>query len=200
MKKTTIVFSSLLILSALCGVVYAGTESPYDSGVQTNIYFCKMVNVNGTYELQPLATRYTGENDYGRYTFVSVSNDLEAGDYAIVQNTSKGIELIRSVSLTPSGTPVPEYVMLTLELTNDDLPEPLEILQDQAGSPALTPLPTTPDLNAGTSVSPASPASQVSPAAQASAAPSATKSPGSLSVVLIGLGISGIVLHTFRRQ
>jgi hypothetical protein len=183
MKKIIITLCAVLILLASGGVVFAETTAA--SGVTTNVYFCKMTKVGEKYEFEPLPTQYTGENDYGRMTFVSTAPSLQSGDYAIVQDTPDGIKLIQSLKLEALGTPTPEYTLLTLELTKTDLPVPLEIIKDQSAATVTSPAATTPASTAA-----ATPLTTSS----ASANPTTAKSPLSPLTVLGALGLSGIAL------
>jgi hypothetical protein len=180
MKNTVLLVISLLILLAIGGSAAAGGASSADTGVRTNVYFCKMIKVNNTYEFEPLLTLYTGENDYGRLTFVAGAENLIRGDYALVQNTPKGLELIQTLLIEPTGSMTPEYVLLNLELTKDQLPVPLEILNEPTPSGTSAPLVTDSVTPAGSMV-------------PKTALPAATKSPASPLTALICLLITGIL-------
>ena len=186
MKNIAVKICAVLILLSIGGVVYAET-----TGVTTNVYFCKMTKAGDTYELEPLATQYTGENSYGRMTFVSVSDKLETGDYAIVQDTSDGIKLIQSLSIETSGEPAPEYTMLNIELMKSDLPETLKISTDAGAAQTttlITPAPASTAVSAPVASSPAT------------AVPATTKSPVGPLTVLSSLGICGIAYLSRRRM
>jgi hypothetical protein len=86
-----------------------------------------MLQNGDTYSFEFLPTLFVGTNEYGRLTFVTGSENLTAGDYAVVQVTRNGTKLVQSLRLEKYGTAVPEYTMLTLELRKEELPEPLEI-------------------------------------------------------------------------
>jgi hypothetical protein len=79
------------------GVVCGEVASSADTGVTTNVYFCKMITLGDKYEFQPLLTLYTGENDYGSLTFIAGAEKLESGDYALVQDTPGGLEIIQTL-------------------------------------------------------------------------------------------------------
>jgi hypothetical protein len=198
MSKITVLLCTTVILLAFCAAACAETPLTSGSGAMTNVYFCKMTKVNETYELEPLPTLFTGQNDYGRYTFVSISQNLSAGDYAIVQETADGLKLVQSLSIEPTGSPAPEYTMLTLDLAKDELPATL-VIKDTAANTAV-PATTQAPASAST-VSGSAPASgtTVAPAGTA-AQPAATQSPASPLAVLAGLGISGVLYLSFRRR
>ena len=185
MKNTVLLFISLLILLAMCGAVSGEVVSSADTGVTTNVYFCKMIMVGEKYEFQPLLTLYTGENDYGRLTFIAGAEKIESGDYALVQETPGGLELIQTLTIEPIGSATPEYVMLNLEIRKEDLPVPLKIIGDSGTSVTPAPIATT-------SIAP------VVTTVAATAVPAATKSPVSPLIIPAAMGITGIV-YTMRR-
>jgi hypothetical protein len=182
MKNITISVLILFTLLMIGSPVTAAGSSSADAGVMTNVYFCKMIKVGNNYEFQRLLTLYTGENDFGRLTFIAGNETIDNGDYAIVQDTPTGIQIIQTMKIEPQGSETPEYVLLNLELRKEQLPVPLKVISG-TGSPA------TPAAAATTSS--AGPAGTTS---AASAVPTATaKSPVSLLTLIVATGIAGLV-------
>lgn len=177
MKKIVLViFSACILLAIACPASAEETSDPV-TGVYTNVYFCKLVEVGDTYELEPLTTQYMGRNSLGRLIFAVGTDNLESGDYALVQGTPDGIEFIQTLNIEPSGSATPEYVFLKIELREQDLKSPLEIYDQE-----FTETPGTPDET--TTV----------PAEQ----PESTKTPlGTVSVLLAGL-IAVFCVFIFR--
>lgn len=177
MKIRSILLTAAIILLAMAGTVSATEPASTDAGVVTNVWFCKMTKSGNSYELEPLPTLYTGKNDYGRLTFITGANDLHTGDYALVQTTADGTELVESLTITKGGTETPEYTMLTLEFREDALPAPFEILGDPATYLAGTTPTVEPEITA----------------TALKTTPTTAKSPVSLLVIVIGLGIACIL-------
>ena len=188
MKNTMLFVISLLILLAMGGFVSGEAASSAETGVVTNVHFCKMIKVGDKYEFQPLYTLYTGENDFGRLTFIAGAEKFENGDYALVQDTPGGLELIQTLKIEPSGSETPEYVILNLQLTKNQLPVPLKLLGDSGT--LKTPAPIAP--TSTTLVTTPSAAAAVT-AVATMAMPAPTKSPVSPLILFAALGITGLV-------
>jgi hypothetical protein len=130
-----------------------------------------MIPNGNTYTFDILPTLYVGLNDYGRMTFITGAENISTGDYAIIQDTQKGTQLIKVIRLTTYGNLTPKYTILTLELNDEDLAEPLDI-------------PFGFDTNT-TSISQA--------ASTTPAVPTATKAPVSMATIMAGLCIAGFI-------
>jgi hypothetical protein len=193
MKKTVIVFIFLLVVLMMSSVVCAESASPSDTGVATNVIFGKMNNVGMEYEFQPLLTQFTGTNDWGRYTFVVGTQNLEKGNYSLMQQTPEGLQLVQSYKIEPLGSATPEYALLTLEVRKEDLPVPLQFTGNAGISEIASPVPTSAALEV-TSSAPALTTVTMT------AVPSSTKSPASPFILFTAIGIAGIICVTFRRS
>jgi hypothetical protein len=170
----TLILVAVIVLG-IVGTVQAADDPAFNSsGVISNVWFTKIVNTNGTYTFDLLPTLYTGLNDYGRMTFVTGGENLSTGDYAIVQVTQNGTEILQVLQLTKYGTITPDYTILTLELTREDLAEPLYI----------------PD-GTGTDTTMAQEGSF--PAQGTTPAAAATRAPAGMATVLAGLCIAGFI-------
>lgn len=144
-----------VIVLGLCGIAQAADGPAFNaSPVITNVWFAQMIKTNDTYTFALLPTAYTGLSEYGRLTFISGATDIPSGDYAIIQVTRNGTELIRSLKVTRYGNSTTDYMMLRLELNKEDLVEPLyfpdlaipdreSTLQAQALNTTQVPQPTT---------------------------------------------------------
>jgi hypothetical protein len=181
MKNIALLSLCLLILLAMAGTVSGEVASSNDTGLMTNVHFCKMIKVGEKYEFQPLLTLYTGVNDWGRLTFIAGMEKLEKGDYALVQETPGGLELIQSLKIEPSGSATPDYVMLNLEIRKDQLAVPLKILEEPGTSETPAPIATTATAPVTTAIT------------AATAVPTATKTPVNPLSILAAIGIAGIV-------
>jgi len=135
--------SAFILLAITCT---ASAEETADavSGVETNVYFCKMIEVGDNYDLEPLPTLFMGTNNLGRLIFAAGSDNLEKGDYALVQNTPDGIQFIQTLKIEPSGSGTPEYVILKLQIREEDLKAPLEIYGLETEEPTLAETNETP--------------------------------------------------------
>jgi hypothetical protein len=190
--KTNLFILAVILFLAAAGTAGAADPQPAGTGVLTNVWFCKMLQNGDTYSFEFLPTLFVGTNEYGRLTFVTGSENLTAGDYAVVQVTRNGTKLVQSLRLEKYGTAVPEYTMLTLELRKEELPEPLEISYGPsvAATPAAEPTVSVP-----------SPESTAPAGTATTPIPAATQSPQSLAILLAATGIAGIVSTLrMRRQ
>jgi hypothetical protein len=177
MKMRSVLFISAIFLLVIAGGVSATETTPADTGVATNVWFCKLIKTGNSYELEPLPTMYVGKNDYGRLMFITGSKNIESGDYAVVQTTAEGTELIETLTITKGGTETPEYTMLTLEFQEEALPAPLEFKVDAEETATETPT-TAPETSATTTA----------------------KSPVGIPAVLAGVMVAGILTAMrFRR-
>jgi hypothetical protein len=188
MKKTGILIISALILLFLGGVVSGDTAAAVPQGTLTNVVFCKMNSAGTSYDFIPMVTLYTGENDYGKLTFITGSDKITAGNYAIVQQTPNGLQLIKSFTINPHGNVTGFRTFMRFALTKDQLVVPLAAItgQDSATPAAKAPLTSAPSAE-GTNPVPTV-TSQAAPMASTPA-----KSPVSLPVILAGAGIAGII-------
>jgi hypothetical protein len=193
MKKTVIVAISLLVVLMMSSAVCGESASPSDAGITTNVIFGKMNTVGVNYEFQPILTQYTGTNDWGRYTFVAGTENLEKGNYTLMQQTPDGLQLVQSYKIDPLGSATPEYVLLTLEVNKEDLPVPLQFTGTSGIGGISSPAPT-----AAASVV-TSPAPSLTTVAM-TAVPAPTKSPVSPFVPIAAMGIAGIICAAFRRS
>jgi hypothetical protein len=193
MKKTVILLISLFVVLIMSGAVCGESASPSDTGVTTNVIFGKMNNVGMEYEFQPFLTQYTGTNDWGRYTFVAGADNLEKGNYSLMQQTSSGLQLVQSYKIEPLGSATPEYVLLTLEVNKEDLPVPLQFTGNSGITGISSPVPTPAAL---VTTSPAPSLTTVT----TTAVPVPTKSPVSPFILLTALGIAGIICVASRRN
>lgn len=176
MGYRTILIAGLLLLPLVCGVSAETGGDLY--GYETNVYFCKLVPEGDNYMLEPLPTLYLGKNSLGRLIFASGTDKLEEGDYALVQETSDGFGFIQSLTIEPSGTGTPEYVILKLEIRESDLKAPLEYTGAAVSEPMVpeTTVPGTPDMTYPSST------------ATVTSQPESTKTPlSTVSVIMAGL-------------
>jgi len=134
--------SACILLAMICPVSAEETADAV-SGVETNVYFCKLIEVGDNYDLEPLPTLFFGKNDFDRLIFATGSDNLDSGDYALVQMTEDGIVFIQTLTIEPSGSATPEYVILKLEIREQDLSVPLEINEPEP-EPSKTPTIKTP--------------------------------------------------------
>jgi hypothetical protein len=165
----------LLIAAIVLGIIgTAGAAEEAASNltpVTTNVWFARMTETNNSYLFEVLPTGYIGLNDYGRMTFVAGARNMSTGEYAIVQQTRNGTALLKVLRITKSGDIMPEYTMLTLELNDEDLVEPLQF-------PAETGTDKTTLSQAASTTTPV---------------PIATKAPVSMATIMAGLCIAGFI-------
>ena len=173
-----LIFIAVIVLLITGTVSAADQAASNSSAVFTNVWFAKMTSNGDSYTFELLPTGYVGLNDYGRMTFITGSENLTSGEYAIIQETPNGTALLKVLRISRSGTIAPNNTVLTLELNKEDLAVPLDI-------------PTGVD-NSTTIQQAASPASTLVPAATATAAPT-TKAPVGIATILAGLCIAGCI-------
>lgn len=167
-----------VIVLGIIGTAGAAEEPASNvTPVITNVWFTRMTETNNSYLFEVLPTGYIGLNDYGRMTFVTGAANISTGDYAIVQETRNGTALLKVLHLTKSGNITPDYSLLTLELTEQDLAEPLDI-------------PTGTDTRTTIVPQTSSPTSPISTTASAA---TATKAPAGMATILAGLCIAGFI-------
>jgi hypothetical protein len=171
-----------VVILGIIGTVSAAEEPAFNvSPVITNVWFAKIITTNDSFRYDVLPTGYIGLNDYGRMTFFTGSENISTGDYAIVQETRNGTALLKVLQLTKSGNITPDYTLLTLELNQEDLAEPLDI-------------PTGTDTGTAAVQKTTSPISTTAPMA------TATKAPVGMATILAGLCIAGFIgAHRLRR-
>lgn len=174
MKKITVILFSMLVLLTMISSAAAEETSGAINGVQTNVYFCRAIPVGDDYELDCLPTLYLGRNELGRLIFAAGTDNLEKGDYVLVQETPDGVEFIQFLTIEPFGSgEAPEYVILDIEIREADLIVPLEIYGSEASGTTAT-VATAEDTTATT--------------APAATQPESTKTPlSTVSVIMAGL-------------
>lgn len=181
MKRTLSII--LVILFALVGTVGATDAETIEYPIQTNVIFCKLHLEGESYSFEPLLTLYEGRNDWGRHTFLTGAANLTPGDYALVQINDGKMDILNFLAVDYTGTVIPAYTLLSLQLRDDELAGPLGYYTQSAPSsdtPAVSDLPST-EITI-----------TITPGA---AAPMETtaKSPVSPLMVLAGLGIAGLI-------
>jgi hypothetical protein len=181
-QYSAFILIAVIVLGFAGAASAAGEPASKSNGVVSNIWFAKMTKTNGTYAFDVQPTLYTGLNDYGRMTFITGSENLSTGNYAILEETPKGLALLKVVQLTKPEMLNPDYTMLTLELTKEDLLEPLYIPDATGATSSLNVQVATP-----------SPSTTPSPAAT-------TKAPLSMVTILAGLCIAGVFGITRLRR
>jgi len=193
MKKIAMVSVFLLVVLLTCSGVSAVSSSSANTDVTTNVFFGKLDIDGANYSFEPFLTRYTGVNDWGRYTFVVGTDNLKTGNYSLMQQTPTGLQLVQSYKIESSGSGNPEYSLLTLEVNKDELPVPLTISENSGASASSSPAPTPAAIEpASTSSSPAT--------STATSAPTPTKSPSSPLILLAAMGIAGIMVAVLKRN